>query len=90
MDKHKISKYYLIISLVTLVSVMVFIIQQSYSNLLADSKKISEDVTVKPLDPNIDIEVLDLIEKKLHFDPQIELPPPVDVDSDLESNITDL
>ena len=90
MDKHKISKYYLIISLVTLVSVMVFIIQQSYSNLLADSKKISEDVTVKPLDPNIDIEVLDLIEKKLHFDPQIELPPPDDVDTDLESSITDL
>lgn len=90
MDKHKISKYYLIISLITLVSVMVFIIQQSYSNLLADSKKISEDVTVKPLDPAIDIEVLDLIEKKLHFDPQIETPQPVDVDSDLESSITDL
>jgi hypothetical protein len=69
---------------------MVFIIQQSYSNLLADSKKISEDVTVKPLDPAIDIEVLDLIEKKLHFDPQIETPQPVDVDSDLESSITDL
>ncbi len=90
MDKHKISKYYLIISLITLISVVVFIIQQSYSNLLADSKKISQDVTVKPLDPNIDIEVLDLIEKKLHFDPQIEILPPVDVDSDLESNITDL
>ena len=90
MDKNKISKYYLIISLITLISVMVFIIQQSYSNLLADSKKISQDVTVKPLDPNINIEVLDLIEKKLHFDPQIELPPPVDVDTDLESSITDL
>jgi len=90
MDKHKISKYYLIISLITLVSVMVFIIQQSYSNLLADSKKISEDVTVKPLDPAIDIEVLDLIEKKLHFEPQIETPQPVDVDSDVESSITDL
>jgi len=90
MDKHKISKYYLIISLITLVSVMVFIIQQSYSNLLADTQKISQDVTVKPLDPNIDIEVLDLIEKKLHFDPQIELPSPVDVDSDVESSITDL
>lgn len=90
MDKHKISKYYLIISLITLVSVIVFIIQQSYSNLLADSNKISNDVTIRPLDPNIDIEVLDLIEKKLHFDPQIELPQPVDVDTDLESSISDL
>lgn len=90
MDKQKISKYYLIISLITLVSVMVFIIQKSYSNLLSDTNKISNDVTVKPLDPSIDIEVLDLIEKKLHFDPQIELPPPVDVESDLGSGDLDL
>ena len=60
MKKNRISKYILIVSLLSLFVVLVLIIQGSYSNLLGQSTKIDADPG-QPIDPVLNTSVIEEI-----------------------------
>lgn len=67
MTKKRLSTYFLFVAVITLVTVFVFVVQKSYENLIGPVKKAEASNLVKPINPNLDIETLDLVEKKEEF-----------------------
>lgn len=64
MKKNKFSQYLIFISLLTFVTVFILIIQSSYAKLIGPIKKAQTSDLTKPIDPNLDLEVLNEIEKR--------------------------
>lgn len=64
MTKSKISTYLLFISLATLITTFVFIVQKSYDSLMKPINDAKQSVIIRPLDPNLDLSILDAIEKR--------------------------
>jgi len=64
MTKLKFSKYFLTIAVITFLSILIYIVQTSYSNLMKDTLQLQSDFTVKNIDPNLDTDTLKLIEEK--------------------------
>jgi hypothetical protein len=62
MKKNKLSRYFLIVILV----------QKSYENLIKAQNEAKKSSLIKPIDPNLKIEVLDEIEKHQEFPPQTQ------------------
>ena len=63
----KISSYLLFISAITLIAVFVTMVQQSYQKLMDTQSKISTDIILKPINPKLDISVLDDISKRTEY-----------------------
>lgn len=69
MKKNKLAGYFVFISLFTVLTVLIFIIQKSYSNLMKPINTAKSSSLTKPIDPNLDIETLNLIEQKKEYSP---------------------
>lgn len=69
MKKTKISHYFIIILLFTLVTFFAVVVQKSYSNLIGPIQKAKESNLTKPIDSNLDIDTLKLVED--HLEPSI-------------------
>ena len=69
MEKTKLSKYFIFVAFFTLITILVTIIQKSYSNLIDPINKVTSRSYDKTIKPNLDLEVIEEIEKKpLNFD----------------------
>lgn len=64
MKKNKLSRYFLILALTTFLAVFVLITQKSYDNLMKATLEAKKSDLIRPIDPNLNLEVLDLIEKR--------------------------
>lgn len=69
MEKTKFSTYFVFISFFTLATILVTIIQKSYSNLIGPINKVQVSSYDKTIDPQLDLEIIDEIGKRpLNFD----------------------
>lgn len=69
MQKNKISRYFIFLGLFTFLAIFVFVVQQSYNNLIKATIEVQNSPLIKSVDPNLDIETLNLIEQKKEFSP---------------------
>jgi len=69
MKKNKIIGYFVFISIFTVITTLVFIIQKSYSNLIGPINQAKASSLTKNIDPNLDIDTLLLIEQKKEYSP---------------------
>lgn len=76
MKKNKFSGYFIFISILTFLAVFGSIVQASYNKLISPIAKIQSSSLMKPINPNMDLQTLDLIEKReeLNFQPETILP----------------
>jgi Mg/Co/Ni transporter MgtE len=72
MKKNKLSRYFLIVTLLTFFTIFVLLVQKSYENLIKAQNEAKKSSLIKPIDPNLKIEVLDEIEKHQEFPPQTQ------------------
>ncbi len=70
MEKNKISTYFLFISVFTLITIFFVIVQKSYSNLLTPTNEVQKSDLLKPVEPSLDISVLDDIEQRKYYSPE--------------------
>jgi len=69
MKKTKLSTYFIFISLFTFISILVVIIQKSYSSLMGPIKKVQTNSYSNIINSQLDLEIIDEIEKRpLNFD----------------------
>ncbi len=61
------SKYFVFLAFLTFFTILIFIIQTSYSKLISPVKKIEDDTILKPIDPNLDDDILDQIQQRQKF-----------------------
>lgn len=73
MKKNKIPGYLIFISVFTVATIFVLIIQKSYSNLITPIKQVQVSETSKDINPELDVSVIEEIKSKQHVDP-LELP----------------
>lgn len=70
MKKIKISSYFLFLSLFTLATIFIFIVQVSYSKLMGPLEQLQTSSIIKPLDPNLDVDIINQIKNRQEFSPQ--------------------
>lgn len=69
MKKTKLSSYFVFIAFFTLITILVTIIQKSYANLIDPINKVANISYNKIIDPKLDLDIIEDIEKKpLNFD----------------------
>lgn len=64
MKKTKFSTYFVFISFFTLVTILVVIIQKSYSNLIDPINKVSSPSLGRVINPELDLEIIEEIALK--------------------------
>lgn len=64
MSKIKFSKYLVLISFISLVAIFFSVVSQSYNNLIKSTEEIQQNPLMRSITPDLDIEVLDEIEKR--------------------------
>lgn len=62
--KKKFSRYFILISIFTCLAVFIFVVQKSYDNLISASVDQQDYSLIKTVSPNLNIQVLDEIEKR--------------------------
>lgn len=62
--KNKISGYFLFISIITLLTILVLVVQKSYNNLISPINQAKESNLTKTINPNLDVDTLNGIEKR--------------------------
>lgn len=62
--KKQFSRYFILISLFTCLAVFIFVVQKSYENLISTSTDQQDYSLVKTVSPNLNIQVLNEIEKR--------------------------
>jgi hypothetical protein len=71
MKRTRISTYFLFISIFTLLTILVTIIQKSYSNLIGPIDKVQTASYEKITNTSLDLEIIDEIEtRSINFDDQ--------------------
>jgi len=69
MKKSKLSTYFIFISFFTFISILVVIIQKSYSNLMGPINNLQTSSYEKTINSQLDLEIIDEIEKRpVNFD----------------------
>lgn len=68
MKKNKIVGYFLFISIFSFLTIFIYLVQKSYSNLIGPVTETKSSNLTKPIDPNLDIETLNLIEQRKEYD----------------------
>lgn len=68
MNKNRFSKYFIFLSLFTFLSLFILIAGNSYNRLIGPVNQARDDQLIKPIDPNLDLEVLEIIEKRQSLD----------------------
>jgi hypothetical protein len=69
MKKTKISRYILFIGIFSLITVFVFLIQQSYSRLMKPVNDLNTSSLLKPINPTLDMDIFSIIESKKTYQP---------------------
>ncbi len=64
MSKIKLSKYLVLISIFTFIAIFFSVVSQSYNNLIKSSEENENNPLIRSVSPDLDIEVLDEIEKR--------------------------
>ena len=64
MNKSKISFYFIFIAFFTFLAIFLTIVQSSYNNLVNPSKQVEADKFLEPLNPLLDSEIIQEIEKR--------------------------
>lgn len=64
MSKIKFSKYLVLISIFTFIAIFFSVMSQSYNNLIKSTTEIQDNPLIRPVSPDLDIDVLDEIEKR--------------------------
>lgn len=72
MKKNTLTGYFLIIGILTFVAIFVFVVQQSYSNLMKPVNEVQNNNLLKSIDPSLDISILEKIEKRHSYFSSIE------------------
>ncbi len=62
--KKQFSRYFILISIFTCLAVFIFVVQKSYENLISASTDREDYSLIKTVSPNLNIQVLDEIEKR--------------------------
>ncbi|HEX8923683.1 MAG TPA: hypothetical protein VF828_03040 [Patescibacteria group bacterium] len=68
MKKNKLSLYFTTLSITTFAAVFIFLVQQSYNNLVGPSNEVRANSLLKPIDPNLDTATLDQVDKRRNYD----------------------
>lgn len=69
MKKTKISSYLIFISVFTVLTVFVLVMQKSYNNLIAPTKQAQISDTGKGINPELDRSAIDIMKAKQHINP---------------------
>lgn len=64
MNKSKISFYFIFIAIFTFFAIFLTIVQASYNNLINPSKEVEANKYLEPLNPVLDSEIIQEIEKR--------------------------
>jgi len=64
MQKNKLSRYLLFLSVSTFLAIFFFVIQQSYNNLIKATTEVKNSPLIHSVSPNLDTGILDEIEKR--------------------------
>lgn len=67
MNKSKISFYFIFIAFFTFIAIFTTILQASYSNLVDPQRKVEENKFLEPLNPNLDSDIIQEIEKRTNL-----------------------
>lgn len=62
--KKQFSRYFILISIFTCLAVFIFVVQKSYDILISASMDQQDYSLIKTVSPNLNIQVLDEIEKR--------------------------
>jgi hypothetical protein len=71
MKKTKISSYFLFITIFSVLALSVYIIQKGYGRLIGPIEKVQTSHLTQPINPHLDIEIINQIEKRQEFDNSI-------------------
>lgn len=69
MSKNKISNYLLLVSILTFVALFFFLVERSYDNLMKPINSVKQSTIIKPIDPNLDVSALEIIEARKYMEP---------------------
>lgn len=75
MKKNKLSTYFLFISIFTFLAIFFFIVQNSYDSLMKPINQVQTSNNIKPVDPNLDVSVLDQITSRQYYSSEVTPPP---------------
>lgn len=64
MLKNKLSIYFIFISIFTVITAFVAIVQRSYANLIGPSQKIDTQKLLNKIDPNLDTSIIQEIQNR--------------------------
>lgn len=65
MNKVKFSFYFIFVSILTLITILVIMVQNSYTNLVTTPKSnVESNTLLSNINPNLDLDVLDQIESR--------------------------
>jgi len=65
MNKVKFSSYFIFISILTLITILVILVQNSYTNLVTTPKSnVESNTLLSAINPNLDLDVLTEIESR--------------------------
>jgi hypothetical protein len=84
MSKIKFSKYLILLSIFTFIALFFSVVSQSYNNLIKSSEEIKNDPLLHSVSPDLDIDVLDEIEKRPEIPFTLEINNPNKVEEGVE------
>jgi len=67
MKRNKIAGYFLFISVFSLITIFIFLVQKSYDNLMGPIIGVKSNNLTKPIDPNLDTATIDMVEQKKEY-----------------------
>ena len=86
MKKNSISKYFLVVSITTFLSVFMLMVHRSYVNLITPTKVVNSDNLLKPINPKLDTQIILEFEQKTEYpDSQVRQSSPSALTSPLEN-----
>lgn len=74
MKKSQISTYFLLVSIFTFAAIFIFVVQNSYNNLMKPINQVQNSSLLKPIDPNLDFSILDQIAKRPYYSSDLITP----------------
>lgn len=69
MLKIKLSRYFVFLSICTFLAIFFFVVQQSYNNIIKATTEAKTSSLTRSVSPDLDIEVIDEIEKRQELIP---------------------
>ena len=67
MNQKRFSGYFLFITIFTFIAIFIYVVQNSYSNLMKPITAVTQNPILKPIDSKMDTSILDQINNRLFF-----------------------